>query len=52
MCASGLAATLNAMAYIELVPERRADGTIALRAIALGPLERLRRFVRKLTRAA
>jgi hypothetical protein len=52
MCASGLVAIVDAMSYIELVPERSADGTIVLRAVALGPLERLRRFLRTLTRAA
>ncbi len=52
MCASGLASILDVMSYIELVPERRADGTIALRAVAISPIERLRRFLRRLTRAA
>jgi hypothetical protein len=36
------------MPRIELIPERRADGTIVLRAAALGPLERLRRLLRRL----
>jgi hypothetical protein len=33
---------------IELVEKRNADGTIVLRAVVLGPIERLRRFVRRL----
>jgi hypothetical protein len=33
---------------IELVPERRSDGTLVLRAVALGPVERLRRLLRRL----
>ena len=36
------------MAYVDLIPERRADGTIVLRAVLVGPVERLRRFVREL----
>jgi hypothetical protein len=39
------------MHRLELIPERRADGTIVLRAVVLGPLERLRRILRRLTRA-
>jgi hypothetical protein len=35
------------MTRIELIPERRADGTVVLRAVVLGPLERLRRFLRR-----
>ena len=31
------------MAHVELIPERRPDGTIILRAVLVGPLERLRR---------
>jgi hypothetical protein len=31
---------------IELVPERRADGTVVLRAVLLGPVEQLRRLLR------
>jgi DNA-binding GntR family transcriptional regulator len=38
------------MTRIELIQERRGDGTIVLRAVALGPLDRLRRFLRRLTR--
>ena len=37
------------MPRVELVPERRPDGTIVLRAIELGIAERLRRALRKLT---
>jgi hypothetical protein len=36
------------MAYIELIPERRSDGTVVLRAAVLGPAERLRRVARRL----
>jgi hypothetical protein len=36
------------MAQIELIPERRPDGTIVLRAAVLAPGERLRRLVRRL----
>jgi hypothetical protein len=36
------------MTRLELIPERRADGTIVLRAVERGPLERLKRFVRRL----
>jgi len=36
------------MDRVELVPERRADGTVVLRVVVLGPLERLRRLVRRL----
>jgi hypothetical protein len=40
------------MAYIELVPIRRPDGTIVLRGVSIGPGERLRRLLRKLARRA
>jgi hypothetical protein len=40
------------MTRFELVPERRADGTIVLRPVELGPLERLRRLVRRLMQRA
>lgn len=33
---------------IELIPERRDDGTVVLRAVVLGPLERARRLLRRL----
>ena len=39
------------MAHIDLIPERRTDGTIVLRAVVLGPAERLRRLVRRLAGA-
>jgi hypothetical protein len=40
------------MARIELIHERTADGTIVLRPVVLGPLERLRRLIRRLVPAA
>ena len=36
------------MERIDLVPERTADGTIVLRAVVPSPIERLRRFLRRL----
>jgi len=36
------------MPRIELIPERRPDGTIVLRAVEHGMLERLRRALKKL----
>jgi hypothetical protein len=38
------------MAQIELISERRADGSVVLRAAAIGPRERLRRLLRRLAR--
>jgi hypothetical protein len=38
------------MTHIEYIPIRNADGTISLRAVVIGPLERLRRLVGRLTR--
>jgi hypothetical protein len=38
------------MARIELTPERRDDGTVVLRAVLVGPLERLRRLLARLAR--
>jgi hypothetical protein len=38
------------MPRIELIPEPQPDGTIVLRAAVLGPLERLRRALRRLGR--
>jgi hypothetical protein len=35
-----------AMAYIELIPQRLPDGTIVLRGVVVGVVERLRRFLR------
>jgi hypothetical protein len=49
--ASGCAASLDRVTYIEFIPEPRADGTVVLRAVVLGPVERLRRLLRRLTRA-
>jgi hypothetical protein len=31
---------------IELIPERRANGTVVLRVVVLSPLERLRRLLK------
>jgi hypothetical protein len=36
------------MPRLELIPERRSDGTIVLRAVERVPLERLKRLVRDL----
>jgi hypothetical protein len=36
------------MPRVQLIPEHRADGTIVLRAVELGPVERLRRALRRL----
>ena len=36
------------MERIDLVPERTADGTIVLRAVVRSPIERLRRYLRRL----
>lgn len=36
------------MAHIEFIPERRPDGTVVLRAVTVGALERLRRLLRRL----
>ena len=36
------------MERIDLVPERAADGTVVLRAVVRSPIERLRRFLRRL----
>jgi hypothetical protein len=48
--ASALAATLVAMAQIELIPQYRPDGTVVLRAVVVGSGARLRRFLRRLRR--
>ncbi|CAA9501772.1 MAG: hypothetical protein AVDCRST_MAG45-1357 [uncultured Solirubrobacterales bacterium] len=39
------------MAKIEFIPERTPDGMIVLRAVTVGPTERLRRFLRRLVGA-
>jgi hypothetical protein len=36
------------MERVDLVPERTADGTIVLRAVVRSPIERLRRYLRRL----
>ena len=41
---------MAAMPAFELIPELRPDGTVVLRAMVLGPGERLRRFLRRLRR--
>ncbi len=40
------------MARVELIHERTGDGTIVLRPVVLGPIERLRRLIRRLVPAA
>jgi hypothetical protein len=40
----------GAMPHIELIPEVRPDGSVVLRAVALGPREQLRRLLRRLRR--
>jgi hypothetical protein len=34
------------MSNVEYIPTRTADGTLVLRAVILGPLERLRRWLK------
>jgi hypothetical protein len=46
-----LVASLHGVTRIELVPERRGDGSVVLRAVVLGPVERLRRIIRRLIRS-
>jgi hypothetical protein len=46
-----LVARVVRVTRVELVPERRADGTIVLHVIELGPVERLRRLIRTLVRS-
>ena len=48
--ASGSAATLQSMTRIEFIQERRPDGSIVLRAVGIGPVEQLRRLLRRLMR--
>jgi hypothetical protein len=38
------------MTRIEFIQEHRPDGSVVLRAVAVGPLEQLRRLVRRFTR--
>jgi hypothetical protein len=35
------------MKRIELIPQRRPDGSVTLRAVVVGPRERLRRLLRR-----
>jgi hypothetical protein len=39
------------MPRFDLVPEPTPDGTIVFRPVAAGPVERLRRFFRRLVRS-
>jgi hypothetical protein len=39
------------MPHIELIPEHNTDDTVVLRPVVLGPLERLRRLLRRLRAA-
>ena len=36
------------MTHIEYIPERNSDGTLILRGVVVGPVERLRRMLRRL----
>jgi hypothetical protein len=47
ICGSCFASSLDAVTRLELVPERLPDGSVVLRAVALGPVERLRRLLRR-----
>jgi hypothetical protein len=38
------------MNRFELIPESTANGSVVLRAVVLGPVERLRRLLRRLAR--
>jgi hypothetical protein len=38
------------MKRIEFIPQRTADGSLVLRAVVLGPAERLRRLLRRIGR--
>jgi hypothetical protein len=40
------------MTRIEFIQERRPDGSVVLRAVALGPLAQLRRLLRRIARGA
>jgi hypothetical protein len=40
------------MTRIELVQERGADGTVVLRPVVIGPVERFRRLLRRLAPSA
>jgi hypothetical protein len=43
---------VQCVAKVDLIQERTADGTIVLRPVVLGPVERLRRLVRWLVAAS
>ena len=40
------------MTRIELIPTRTPDGTVVLTAVVVGPMERLRRWARRLAQRA
>jgi hypothetical protein len=40
------------MTRFELIPTRTADGSVVLRAVAVGPVERFRRLISRLARGA
>jgi hypothetical protein len=37
------------MTRYELLPTRNADGTVTMRLVAVGTMERIRRFLRRIT---
>jgi|RhiMethySRZTD1v2_1073278.scaffolds.fasta_scaffold775694_3 hypothetical protein len=43
---------VDTMTRIELIPTRTADGSVVLKAVVVGPLERLRRLALRLARRA
>jgi hypothetical protein len=47
ICGSCFAFRLQAVTGLEFVPERLPDGSVVLRAVALGRVERLRRLLRR-----
>jgi hypothetical protein len=47
ICPSSSLSNLVSVTRVEFLPERRPDGTVILRAVLLGPLERLRRLLRR-----
>jgi hypothetical protein len=46
MSSSGASGNLQLMSKLEYIPTRTADGTLVLRAVFLGPWERLRRWLK------
>jgi hypothetical protein len=40
------------MTRYELLPTRNADGTVSLRLVAVGTVERIRRMLRRIARGA